>query len=109
MPTKVSLNILEEITVPPDGTLSRAVYKDDAVKVVLFGFAAGQELSEHTAAVPAIMHILEGEASVTIAGEPYEAKSGAWFYLAAHTPHTVVAKTPVKMLLTLVTAAAQKP
>lgn len=108
MSSTIVFNISEEISVPPDGTLSRTVHRDNAVKVVLFGFAAGQELSEHTAAVPAMMHVLEGEAGVIIAGQLYEAKAGAWFYMPAHTPHTVLAKTPVKMLLTLVTAAAQK-
>jgi len=31
-----------------DGILSRTLHNDDAVKVVLFAFSTGQELSEHT-------------------------------------------------------------
>jgi len=38
-----------EAQVPPDGILSRTLHNDEQLKVVLFGFAAGQELSEHTA------------------------------------------------------------
>jgi len=41
--------------IPADGILSRTVYQDDHVKAVVFAFAAGQELSEHTASMPAIL------------------------------------------------------
>ena len=47
--------------IPSDSIISRTVYSDEAVKAVLFGFAAGQELSEHTASSPALLHILRGE------------------------------------------------
>jgi hypothetical protein len=51
-------NLLVEIEPPADGTLSRTVHQDSCLKAVLFGFAAGQELSEHTSSTPAIMHFL---------------------------------------------------
>ncbi|MBI5082492.1 MAG: cupin, partial [Chloroflexi bacterium] len=44
-------------TVESDSIVSRTIYNDDQVKAVLFTFAAGQELSEHTASMPAIIHI----------------------------------------------------
>ncbi len=97
-------DLLKEISIPPDGTLSRTIHRDDAVKVVLFGFAPGQELSEHTAAVPAMMHFLEGTGTVTIEGQRYEVGAGSWFYMTPNTPHTVTATTQLTMLLTLVTA-----
>ncbi|AXA36909.1 MAG: cupin domain-containing protein [Candidatus Hydrogenedentota bacterium] len=101
-------NIVKEVEVPKDGTLSRTLAHDEAVKVVIFGFAPGQELSEHTASVPAIMHFLEGEAEVTIGTEKYDARTGAWFYMPANTPHSIHAKTPVVMLLTMIKAAAAR-
>ena len=45
-------DLAQEAVPPQDGILSRTVFQDDKVKVVLFGFAVGQELSEHTAAKP---------------------------------------------------------
>ena len=36
-------------TLESDSILSRTIYNDNQVKAVLFTFAAGQELSEHTA------------------------------------------------------------
>ncbi len=85
--------------VPPDGILSRTVHNDDHVKAVWFGFAPGQELSEHTASMPAIIHILEGEATLTLGGETLEAHAGTWAHMEAKLPHSVHARTPVSMLL----------
>ena len=48
--------------IPPDSIVSRTFYEADQMKAILFGFAPGQELSEHTAARPAILHFLSGEA-----------------------------------------------
>ena len=51
---------------PPDSILSRTVYQDETIKVILFGFHPEQELSEHTAAVPALLHIIKGEAKMIL-------------------------------------------
>ena len=34
--------------IPPDSIVSRTFYEADRLKAILFGFAPGQELSEHT-------------------------------------------------------------
>jgi quercetin dioxygenase-like cupin family protein len=90
-----------EVEPPADGTLSRTLYVDDRLKVVLFGFAAGQELSEHTAATPAIMHFLRGEADVTLGKEVVAAQAGSWIHMTPQLPHSIRARTPVVMLLLL--------
>jgi quercetin dioxygenase-like cupin family protein len=83
----------------PDSIISRSIYTDERLKVILFAFAAGQELSEHTASVPATIHILEGEAILTLGGDTFEAKPGAWAHMQANLPHSIYAKSPTKMLL----------
>ena len=98
-------DLAAQVTIPPDGILSRVLYKDAQVNVTLFGFDTGQELSEHTAASPAILHILQGEAHLTVAGEVREARPGAWLHLPARMPHSLRAKTPVIMLLLLLKVA----
>jgi len=85
--------------IPSDSIISRTFYQDDQFKSILFGFAAGQELSEHTASVPAIIHILSGEARLTLGNDAFDAKAGSWARMPAGLPHSVYAKTPVKMLL----------
>lgn len=94
-------NLTRSVTVQPDGIVSQTLCNDDRLKVVLFGFDAGQELSEHTAAVPAIMHFLSGEADVTLGAESIRAGPNTWVRMDAGQPHSIVARTPVFMLLTL--------
>ena len=88
--------------IPPDSIVSRTIYAGDDVKVTLFGFAAGQELSEHTASTPAIIHFLQGEADLTLGSDHLQARPGTWAHMPAHLPHSIVARTPVVMLLFLI-------
>ncbi len=62
--------------IPDDSIVSRTFFQDENYKAILFGFASGQELSEHTAARPAILHILEGEATLTLGDETHEVQRG---------------------------------
>ena len=87
--------------IAPDSIVSRTLYTEGQLKVVLFGFAAGQELSEHTAAVPAILHFLAGRANLTVGGDELQAAPGAWLHMPARLPHSVRAETTVHMLLIL--------
>jgi quercetin dioxygenase-like cupin family protein len=95
------VNLQEAVTPQPDGIISRTIYQDERLKTVLFGFGAGQELSEHTASKPAVIHFLSGEADVTLGGEPLSATAGTWVHMAAGLSHSIVAKTPLVMLLML--------
>lgn len=45
-----SLDLAKEAEPPADDILSRTIFQDDEIKVVVFGLDQGQELSEHTAA-----------------------------------------------------------
>jgi quercetin dioxygenase-like cupin family protein len=90
-----------EVEVPKDGILSRTVYSDAHVKVVVFGFDAGQELSEHTASLPAILNFVRGEADLTLGDDAVSASAGAVVYMPPNLQHSVRARTPVVMLLTL--------
>ncbi|MGA2904432.1 MAG: cupin domain-containing protein [Candidatus Korobacteraceae bacterium] len=104
MPNYVVIeNLLKELEIPKDGTLSRTLHRDDRVKVVLFGFSGGQELSQHTASVPAILEILSGDARVTLDGREKELSRGSWVLMEANLPHAVYAKSDVVMLLTMLT------
>jgi len=60
-------NLVSEIPEIPAGSIiSRTIYEDERVKVVLFGFAPGTELSEHTTATPALLYSVKGEDSMTL-------------------------------------------
>lgn len=102
-------NLIDELpALSPDSIISRTLHGDDDVKAVLFGFDAGQELSEHTAALPASIFVLRGEAELTLGGERRQARPGTWVHMPPHLPHTVVAHTPLIMLLLLYRGAGEK-
>lgn len=94
-------DLAKEVEPPVDGILSRTLHQDEQVKVVLFGFGADQELSEHTASKPAIIQMMQGEAKLTLGDDTIAAKPGAWIYMPPNLKHSVHAQTPVVMLLLL--------
>jgi quercetin dioxygenase-like cupin family protein len=65
-------DLAKEVQPPNMGILSRTLYNDDRPKAVIFGFAQGEELSEHTASMPAILHFLQGEAKLTLGDDRHE-------------------------------------
>ena len=87
--------------IPERGILSQTLSDEDDVRLVLFSFAPGEELSEHTAARPAIVHILSGEAEVVADGQSYPAGAGSWLRMAVGTPHAIRATTGMVMALYL--------
>lgn len=99
--------LAEAIDIPSDGTLSRTIYSDTSVKVVLFGFDTGQELSEHTASRPALLQIVRGEARLTLGSDARDVHPGCWVHMPAGLAHSVLALTPLVMLLTLLPVASE--
>lgn len=92
--------------IPPDSIVSRTLYHDEQIKVVLFGLAAGQELSEHTASQAALLSFVHGEAELTLGSDPRPASPGTLVRMPPHLPHSVKAKTKLIMLLILLKASA---
>ena len=97
-------DLLAEAPVPQRGILSQTLSKADGIELVLFTFAAGEALTEHTSARPAIIHVLSGEADITVAGESHEARAGTWVRMAKDTRHAITARTPLVMALYLLPA-----
>ena len=87
--------------IPADSIISRTLHEDDHSKSILFGFAPGQMLSEHTAAKPAVLHFLTGQARLTLGIDEKLAGPGTWVHMPPNLPHSVVAETEVLMLLIL--------
>lgn len=92
--------------IPATGIHSQTVHADAGVRVVLFGFAAGEELTEHTASRPATIQVLSGAFDLTLGGERVDAPAGTWVHMSAGLRHALRAREPSRMLLTLVPAPA---
>lgn len=89
------------IDVNEDATVSRTVLKAEGVRIVLFSFDAGQELTEHTAAMPVLLHLIDGAVTVTAGGETMDLAPGGVIHLPARQPHSVLATAPSRMVLTM--------
>ena len=82
------------------GIVSQAVLTAPGLRVTLFHFAAGQELSEHTSTARALVQILSGSCDFTFHGETRLLKAGDLLHLPPKLPHAVRAVEDMTMLLT---------
>ena len=87
--------------ISPDSIVSRTLYEDEQHKAILFGFAAGQELSEHTASQTALLYFVQGSAQLTLGEDERHASTGTWVRMAPRLPHSVLAETELVMMLIL--------
>jgi quercetin dioxygenase-like cupin family protein len=59
-------------------------------------------LSEHTAPFDALVHLLDGEANITISGKTLRLKEGEMVIMPANQPHALKAVGKFKMILTMI-------
>jgi quercetin dioxygenase-like cupin family protein len=94
-------DLATEAPIPDRGILSQTLSNEGDIEFLLFAFAAGEQLSEHTSARPAIIHILAGEGELTIGGDAHPARPGTWLRMAPEVKHSLIARTPMQMALYL--------
>jgi quercetin dioxygenase-like cupin family protein len=82
--------------------VSRTMIDKQTGTITAFAFGAGQGLSEHTVPYDAFVQILDGEAEITIAGEPQQLTAGQMVIMPANRPHSMKAIKPFKMLLVMI-------
>ena len=104
MPHHVVADALDAVSIQPGAIVSKVIYRDKALNVTVFGFDAGEGLTEHQAGATAIVQVLTGRLRFTADGEELDAGPGFWLHMAPGTPHALVASEPTVMLLTLVGA-----
>ena len=85
------------------GIISRAVLTTPALRLTLFHFAAGQELSEHTSNARALVQVLSGTCEFAVGAAKHTLRPGDLLHLPPGAPHSVTAAEPFSMLLTQVT------
>jgi quercetin dioxygenase-like cupin family protein/uncharacterized protein (DUF2249 family) len=99
--TGTILSLAQETQSAPNGIVSRTVFQSGRHRVVLFGFAEGQELSEHTSTSHALVQILTGTCEWVLDGETRTLRAGDLLYMPPNLRHAVKATEPFSMLLTL--------
>lgn len=98
----VILNMAEMVEYSKGGVISKQILKNNAGNITLFSFDKGQGLSEHTAPFDAVVEILDGEAEITIDGNPLSLATGQTVIMPANIRHALFAKQQFKMLLTMI-------
>ncbi|MFV0634844.1 cupin domain-containing protein [Demequina sp.] len=87
------------VSIQPESTLSRTVLKEEGARIVLFAFDKGQVLTEHTAAMPVLLMVLEGRLAITADGRTEELVPGGVMHMGTRLPHAVDALEPSKLAL----------
>ncbi|QYM78782.1 cupin domain-containing protein [Horticoccus luteus] len=100
------LSLLAPVATTTHGIVSRAVITTPALRLTLFHFAVGQELSEHTSKARAIVQILTGGCRFTVNGTAHELRAGDLLAMPPRAPHSVFATEAFSMLLTQITEPA---
>ncbi len=98
----VAVRLEELLEYAPGAVVSRTIKKGPAGTLTLFAFDEGQELSEHSAPFDAYVTVLDGHATLTIAGREVEVARGQTVLMPADIPHAVYAAGKFKMLLTMI-------
>jgi len=82
-----------------DAVVSRTILKKDTGTVTVFAFDRDQALSEHSVPHDALVHVFDGQAEITIGGEPHSVEQGQLILMPADVPHAVRAVERFKMVL----------
>jgi len=88
------------------GIVSQAVLTTPGLRLTLFHFAAGQELSEHTSKARALVQVLTGTCHFSVGATRPVLRPGDLLHLPPGALHAVTAPEPFSMLLTQVTTPA---
>jgi quercetin dioxygenase-like cupin family protein len=101
--TMQQVSLLREMVAYQDGSVvSKEIIGKPTGTVTIFAFDRDQGLSEHTAPFDALVQLVEGEAEITISGEPLRVREGEMIILPAGRPHAVKAMQRFKMLLVMI-------
>jgi quercetin dioxygenase-like cupin family protein len=91
---------LDTLVQPTEGGIaSRVLARTDGGNLTLFAFDAGQGLTTHTSPFDALVVVLEGAVTLTIAEAPVRAVPGTIVLMPADVPHALDATEATRLLL----------
>lgn len=96
------VNLADLVAYQDGAVVSRTIIQKKTGTVTLFSFDKDQGLSEHTAPYDALVHIMDGEAEVTISGRSHHLTQGEMIIMPAGEPHALQATKRFKMMLVMI-------
>ncbi len=100
--TQPVLNMKDMVAYQDGSIVSKEIIQKPTGTVTVFAFDQGQGLSEHTAPFDALVQIVEGEAEISISGEPHHLREGEMIIMPAGKPHALKALKKFKMMLVMI-------
>ncbi len=97
-----AFHLANSVDFADDSVVSKTLLKKTTGNITLFAFDAGQGLSEHTAPFDAVVYILDGQARITIGGQPRSVNQGEMLIMPANISHALHAEKRFKMLLVMI-------
>ena len=102
VPRSEVANVGALVNYQENSVVSRQILRKPTGTVTVFAFDEGEGLSEHTAAYDAMVHVLEGEADISVLGRTFRVEGGEMILLPANQPHALKAVKRFKMILTMI-------
>lgn len=100
----MKFKLAEQINYQDGAVVSKEILKNTSGTVTLFAFDQGQGLSEHKTPFEALVHVVDGEAEITIDGQVNILKTGEMIRMPAKITHALKASRRFKMLLIMLKA-----
>lgn len=95
-----------DLTIPENieekATISKNFFKSDGFKAMLFSFASGEELSDHSSKKQAALHVLKGSGEFSTTDETVKLEKDTWIHIPAEKVHRVSATTELHFLLYII-------
>ena len=99
-------NLCDLIDPSPDATVTKTLYDSPTARLVLFAMDAGQRLTDHSAAKPAMVQVLDGAIEFEVNGGSHALGPAGWVAMPPGEMHAVLAIKPSRFLLTLLKGIA---
>ncbi|MGG6298197.1 cupin domain-containing protein [Leptolyngbya sp. AN02str] len=91
----------ERIEYTETGVSNTTLLKLPHCQYRLLCLAAKTEIAQHTSPLHAVVHVLEGQGTLTLHGQDIALEPGVMVLMQAHAPHALKATTNLAFLLTL--------
>lgn len=108
LPVEKVFELADEVAYLPGQVVSKTVAQNDAVSVTIFAFDKDEEISTHASHGDALVTVMDGQARITIDGQPHVVAAGNSILMPAGKPHALYALESFKMLLVVVFPLAAK-
>ena len=92
--------LADQVATDADKVRFKNIFDTSNGGVALVAFRAGQRLDTHTAPAEVMVTVLEGEIEFTMIDRPHSLKAGEFLLMGAGVPHSVVARSDSKIMLT---------